>query len=260
VNFTRIAVLVDERVCNIVLNRPEKRNALDDLMVTELQTAFQKAGEDPSVKVVHLSARGPAFSAGADLEYLRRLSSFDLEQNRADSLQLARLFETIYFLGKPVIAVVNGPALAGGCGLASVCDFVLASEEHARFGYTEVRIGFVPAIVMTFLLRRVGEGRARELALRGNIITAAEALNIGLVSRVVPEQSLEQAVRDLTGELLSQNSLTAMGLCKSLIASIVGNDVRSTLAHAAQVNAEARMTPECRKGIEAFLQKKEIRW
>ncbi|MEK9135680.1 MAG: enoyl-CoA hydratase-related protein, partial [Bacteroidota bacterium] len=145
------------------MNRPEKRNALDDMLVKELTSAFVAAGKDQSVKVVILAGAGPAFCAGADLDYLNKVAQFDLEENRADSQQLANLFRVIHELRKPVIAIVNGPALAGGCGLASVCDFVIASEENAKFGYTEVRIGFIPAVVMIFLIKRVGEGKAREL-------------------------------------------------------------------------------------------------
>jgi methylglutaconyl-CoA hydratase len=260
VQFSRIEVSTADRVCTIVLNRPDKRNALDDVMITELRSAFRAADEDPSIKVVTLSGRGPAFSAGADLEYLQRLSSFTLDQNKADSLSLASLFETIYFLGKPVVAIVNGPALAGGCGLASVCDFVIASEENARFGYTEVRIGFIPAVVLTFLIRRVGEGRARELILRGNILSAREAFQIGLVTLVVPESEMVEVVKGLTQELVTQNSQTAMALSKKLLTAISDKDVRTSLPPAAAANAEARMTEECRNGVDAFLKKKQIRW
>ena len=259
-NFERIELAVAERVARITLNRPEKRNALDDLMIRELTSAFRSAGDDPGVKVVMLSGRGPAFCAGADLAYLQRLSEYDSAQNLADSTLLAQLFETIYYLQKPVIAVVDGPALAGGCGLATVCDFVLASEEKAQFGYTEVRIGFIPAIVLTFLIRRVGEGRARELVLQGNILSAREAESIGLITRAVPESVLGSTAEELCRELLSQNSLTAMGLCKTLIGMISNQEPRSALPLAARANAEARMTAECRKGIKAFLEKKKIEW
>ena len=173
--FTSLRYEVGERRVVITLNRPDKRNALDDILVKELTLAFVAAGKDQNVKVIVLSGAGPAFCAGADLDYLQRLSAFDQEENQTDSRQLAGLFRVIHETRKPVIAVVNGPALAGGCGLASVCDFVLASREKARFGYTEVRIGFVPAVVMIFLIRRVGEGNARELVLRGNVIDASEA-------------------------------------------------------------------------------------
>ena len=144
--------------------------------------------------------------------------------------------------------------------MATVCDFVIASEENARFGYTEVRIGFVPAIVLTFLVRRVGEGRARELVLRGDVVTAHEAERIGLVTRAVPRAEMDAVAENLVTDLLTQNSQTAMAMCKKLIASVTGGDIRATLKQAAEMNAEARMTPECRTGINTFLQKKRMSW
>jgi len=257
---SRITSSVSDRICRIVLNRPEKRNALDDIMVEELTAAFRRAGEDPSVRVVTLAAEGKAFCAGADLAYLQKLSSFSLEENQEDSARLAFLFETIYLLPKPVIAVVNGPALAGGCGLASVCDIVLASAEHALFGYTEVRIGFIPAVVMTFLVRRVGEGRAREMILRGNTFSAEEAERSGLVNRVLPEASLKEEAERLCRELATANSGAAMGLSKQLLGELSSPEVGVALRTASRANADARMTEDCRKGIAAFLEKQRIEW
>lgn len=258
--FERIIYEASNRSAHITLNRPEKRNALDDVMVRELTGAFQSAGRDPNVKVITLSGKGAAFCAGADLEYLGRIQKYDLEQNRADSQQLANLFRVIHELRKPVIAVVNGPALAGGCGLASVCDFVIASTEQSRFGYTEVRIGFIPAVVMIFLMKRVGEGKARELVLRGNIIDADEAKSIGLVNTVVPEEDLQTSMNALLNELLTQNSLMSMGLCKEMLSKLGGMNLMDSLEYAANMNAAARMTAECKQGIQAFLNKQKIEW
>jgi len=258
--YSRISYKAEERVGTITLKRPEKRNAMDDAMVKELTLAFSAAARDPEVKAIVLQATGPAFCAGADLEYLSRLAKFDLEENRMDSFRLANLFRTIHELRKPVVAFVNGPALAGGCGLASVCDFVIASEERAQFGYTEVHIGFVPAIVMFFLVKRVGEGRARELVLRGNIISAAEARSIGLVSVVVPEKELQKAGEGLVDELLTHNSLTSMTLCKEMLSKMHGMNLADALDFAANMNAAARMTPECKKGVTAFLNKQPPKW
>ncbi len=258
--FTRLIYEVGNRTARITLNRPEKRNALDDVMVKELTAAFSQAGKDQSVKVVVLAGTGSAFCAGADLEYLQRLSKFDLEENRADSQQLANLFRVIHELRKPVIAVVNGPALAGGCGLATVCDIVVASEENAKFGYTEVRIGFIPAVVMIFLLKRVGEGIARELILRGNIISATEAKQVGLINMVVPEHELQSTVDSLCNELAQQNSGTAMGLCKEMLSKLHGMNLMDSLDFAANMNAAARMTPDCKQGIDAFLKKEKPQW
>jgi len=259
-DFSRIEYEIARRTATITLNRPEKRNALDDVMVRELTTAFQMAGKDPASKVVVLKGKGPAFCAGADLEYLNKISRYDLEENREDSGQLANLFRVICELRKPVVAVVNGPAIAGGCGLASVCDIVVASEKKATFGYTEVRIGFIPAIVMIFLIKRVGEGKARELILRGNILTSAEALRIGLINSVAPENRLDQAAGELIEEMISQNSQTAMGICKEMLSKLHGMNLSDSLGFAANMNAAARMTPDCKQGIKAFLGKQNPQW
>jgi methylglutaconyl-CoA hydratase len=258
--FTKIIYEVGNCRARITLNRPEKHNALDDVMVKELITAFSMAGKDQATKVVILSAAGSSFCAGADLEYLSRVARYDLEENRADSQQLANLFRMLHELRKPVIAVVNGLALAGGCGLATVCDFVIASKENARFGYTEVRIGFIPAVVMIFLVKRVGEGKAREMVLRGNVIGAAEAQEIGLVSMVVPESDLLSTTDTLTEELIKQNSLTSMALCKEMLSKLHGMNLLDSLDFAANMNAAARMSPDCKEGIAAFLKKEKLEW
>jgi len=258
--FSRLLYEASNRKATITLNRPEKRNALDDIMVGELITAFIQGGRDQNVKVIILQGAGSSFCAGADLEYLNRIAKFDLEENRADSSKLATLFRTIYELRKPVIAVVNGAALAGGCGLASVCDFVIASEENASFGYTEVRIGFIPAVVMIFLIKKVGEGKARELILRGHIIKANEAQQIGLVNTVASSAELQSSVDALSNELIQLNSLHAMGLCKEMLSKLHGLNLMDSLDFAANMNAAARMTPDCKQGISAFLTKEKIQW
>jgi methylglutaconyl-CoA hydratase len=259
-DFSRISYASGERRATITLRRPERRNALDDVMVQELTSAFTLAARDPDVKVVVLSAEGPAFCAGADLEYLQRIASYDLEAHRTDSRRLAALYRLIYELRKPAVAVVHGPALAGGCGLASVCDFIVASREHARFGYTEVHIGFIPAVVMVFLIKRVGEGRARELVLRGKVLDADAAREAGLASIVVPQKSLAGAVDDLVAELLSENSAASMALCKDMLSRLHGMNFLDAIDFAANMNATARMTADCRRGIERFLAKEKFRW
>ncbi|HUI08813.1 MAG TPA: enoyl-CoA hydratase-related protein [Bacteroidota bacterium] len=258
--FTRLSYASGERRATITLARPDKRNALDDVMVGELTSAFTAAARDQSVKVVVLDARGPAFCAGADLEYLARTGAYDLEAHRADSRRLAALYRFIYELRKPVIAAVQGPALAGGCGLASVCDFIIASREHAAFGYTEVHIGFIPAIVMVFLVRRLGEGRARELVLGGSVLGAEEARSAGLVSAVVSHDGLAAAVDALGAALCAENSAASMGLCKEMLARLHGMSFVDALDFAANMNAAARMTAECKRGIAAFLAKEKITW
>jgi len=259
-DFTRIKSQTEHRVCSITLSRSEKHNALDDLMVSELTTAFQSANRDPNVKVVLLKAEGDSFCSGADLAYLQKISKFDFIQNQEDSNSLMRLFLQIYTGRKPVIALVQGNALAGGCGLATVCDIVIASKETARFGYTEARIGFVPAIVLFFLIRRVGEGRARELTLRGNVISADEAYRIGLVNIIIPETEIEEYGDRLATDIAKQCSSSSLGLIKELFSRIHGMSVNDALSYASNLNALTRMTDDCKKGIEAFLNKEPIQW
>ncbi|HTP12694.1 MAG TPA: enoyl-CoA hydratase-related protein [Bacteroidota bacterium] len=259
-DFTRIKYTLADRICTISLSRPEKHNALDDVMISELTSAFQSAQKSNEIKVILLKAEGESFSAGADLGYLQKISKYDFDQNQRDSANLMKLFQLVYNQRKPVIALVQGNALAGGCGLATVCDIVLAARETARFGYTESRIGFIPAIVMIFLVRRVGEGRARELTIRGNTISAEEALRIGLINIVVPAVQLEEAGEKLARELVTHCSSSSMGLIKELLARINGMTMNDALEYAANLNALTRMTDDCKAGIEAFLRKEEIKW
>ena len=259
-DFTRIKYTLADRICTITLSRPEKHNALDDVMISELTSAFQSTQKSNETKVVLLKAEGESFSAGADLAYLQKISKYDFDQNQRDSSNLMKLFQLIYTQRKPVIALVQGNALAGGCGLATVCDFVLAARETARFGYTEARIGFIPAIVMIFLVRRVGEARARELTIRGNTISADEALRLGLINTVVPAVQLEEAGEKLARELVTSCSASSMGLIKELLARINGMTMNDSLEYAANLNALTRMTDDCKAGIEAFLKKEEIKW
>ncbi|MCX6135700.1 MAG: enoyl-CoA hydratase-related protein [Ignavibacteriales bacterium] len=259
-DYTRIKYRNDQRVCTITLSRPDKHNALDDLMITELISAFQTAQRDAEVKVILLKGEGESFCAGADLAYMQRIMKYDFNQNQEDSNNLMKLFLQIYTQRKPVVAVVQGHAVAGGCGLATVCDLVVASKETARFGYTEVKTGFIPAIVLFFLVRRVGEGRARELTLRGNVIPAEEAYRMGLVNYVVPETDIDHFGENLALELAKNCSSSSLGLIKELFSRIHGMSVSDALSYAANLNALTRMTEDCKKGIDAFLKKEPVKW
>jgi methylglutaconyl-CoA hydratase len=259
-DFTRIKYQTDQRICTITLSRPDKHNALDDLMVTELTGAFQTAQRDADVKVIVLKGEGESFCAGADLAYMQRITKYDFNQNQEDSNSLMRLFLQIYTQRKPVIAVVQGDAIAGGCGLATVCDIVVGSKETARFGYTEVKTGFIPAIVLFFLVRRVGEGRARELTLRGNIISSEEGFRMGLVNYVVPETEIDHFAMNLALEISKNCSSSSLGLIKELLSRIHGMSVTDALSYASNLNALTRMTDDCKKGIDAFLKKEPIKW
>ncbi len=250
---------VHDRIGTITLNRPEKRNALSPQMVSELKFAFGQASSDASVKVIILRAHGEAFCAGADLAYLQQLQHFSLEENRLDSQNLKDLFYQIYTLNKIVIAQVQGQALAGGCGLAMVCDLVFAAPQ-AAFGYTEVKIGFVPAIVMIFLIRKIGEGRAKELLLTGNIITSQEALALGMVTRIAASGSLEKEVNDFALQLAEHTSSQSLSLTKKMMGDVQRLSLEEALEYAVGQNALARNTEDCKRGIDAFLKKQPLKW
>jgi len=250
---------VANRVATITLNRPEKRNALNAQVVTELKQAFAQAAEDTDAKVIVLAAAGDAFCAGADLAYLQELQTNSYEENLADSTHLMELFAQIYTMPKVVIAKIQGHAIAGGCGLATVCDLSISVEE-AKFGYTEVRIGFIPAIVKVFLLRKIGEGKSKELLLTGDLISAEEAKAFGLINQVVSAEDLDHTVDQLALKLVAKNSGQSMMLTKQMIAEVQAMGLEDGLQHAAEQNAKARATADCQKGIAAFLNKEKPSW
>jgi methylglutaconyl-CoA hydratase len=250
---------VKDRVGYLTLNRPEKRNALSHVLVSELIAAFDRAENDGSVKVVVLNANGESFCAGADLAYLQQLQHFSFDENLEDSRHLKNLFLKIYQLKKVVIAQVQGHALAGGCGLATVCDFVFAVPE-AKFGYTEVKIGFIPALVSVFLIPKIGELKAKQLLLTGEVIKAEEALSRGLINYVVKKEDLERVVFDFASGLINSNSGQSMQLTKQLISRLQSLKLGEGLELAATMNAQARATEDCKAGIAAFLNKQELKW
>ena len=250
---------ISDRIGFITLNRPEKRNALSFELIDDLKKAFRSAEADDSVKVVVLQARGEVFCAGADLAYLKQLQKFSFEENLADSNHLRDLLYTIYTLKKVVIAQVHGHAIAGGCGLASVCDFIYAVPE-SKFGYTEVKLGFIPALVMVFLLRRIGEGRAKELMLSGDLYTAQEAREMGHVNKVVPAAELEGEVKKLAAMLVATNSAESLHRTKRMIGEVPTMPLEQALDYAARMNAETRSTEDFKRGISSFLDRQKLIW
>jgi methylglutaconyl-CoA hydratase len=248
----------ENRIGFITLNRVDKKNALNYQMVTELKEAFTNATKDSEVKVIILQANGDAFCAGADLAYLAHLQQNTFVENLEDSNHLKELFLQIYTLPKVVIAAIQGHAIAGGSGLATVCDYSF-SVPQAKFGYTEVRIGFIPAIVMIFLIRKIGEHKAKDLLLSGRLITAEEAVEYGMVNRVI-QDDLENEVNAFALELIENNSAESMAATKQMIANVQNLSLQDGLNLAAQQNAKARATDDCKKGIASFLNKEPIKW
>jgi methylglutaconyl-CoA hydratase len=248
----------DGQVATLTLNRPEKRNAISTPMIEDLVAALGAAEADKSVRVVILTGAGKAFCSGMDLETLQALAKQTAEQNLADSRRMAKMFQLVYSFPKPLITAVNGAAIAGGCGLATLSDFTLAVPE-AKFGYTEVRIGFIPALVSVMLRRQVGEKRARDLLLSGRIIDAAEAFRLGLVTEITPPDGLMKRAREVANTLL-EASPTSLALTKRLLLRYDEEQLRRELELATQENAQIRATDDFREGLASFLEKRPPKW
>ena len=258
-NWNFVNYNCEERVGFITLNRPEKRNAINAQFVSELKEAFTHAKKDTDCKVIVLKAKGDAFCAGADLSYLQELQSNSYDENLADSTHLMELFKQIYTLPKLVIAQVQGHAIAGGCGLASVCDLAIASTE-SKFGYSEVKIGFIPSIVSVFLIKQIGVAKSKELLLTGKIVSAEQAQSFGLINKVSTKENLESCVMDIAQSLVKTASADSLALTKQLINGVSDKSISEGFKWAAEMNAKARETNDCKKGIAAFLNKEKLNW
>ncbi len=252
-----LTVAEEHGVAVITFNRPEKRNAISMAMIAELMAALDQLAKS-NARVVILTGAGKSFCAGMDLEELKSLTGRSREESQRDSETMARLFRGVYDFPKPLIAAVNGPAIAGGCGIATLCDFTLASTE-ATFGYTEVRIGFLPAIVSTFLLRQIGEKRARDLLMTGRIISAEEAARIGLINEVLAPERLMPRAQELAAKLI-ENSPASLMATKQLINGFSQDDLSADIQAAVDANADIRSTEDFREGVTSFLEKRKPAW
>ncbi len=255
--YNTLQLAIDAGIATITLNRPDKRNAISYELIEELLRVLEEVSGS-SALVLILTGAGKAFCSGMDLENLKALLGRSPEQSLQDTQIMARLFRSIYEFPKPTIAAVNGPAIAGGCGLATLCDFTVAVPE-AKFGYTEVRIGFVPAIVSTFLLRQIGEKHARDLLLTGRIITADEAYRIGLINEIVAPEKLAERARDLAAQLI-ENSPASLRYTKRLLRDHARQELDAQIESAVRENAAVRSTADFREGITSFLEKRKPRW
>jgi methylglutaconyl-CoA hydratase len=256
-HFKTVQYQESENIATIVLNRPDKRNAISYELIDDLLAALTHAAAS-AAQIVILTGAGKAFCAGMDMANLRELIGRSDEQNLKDSETMAGLFRSLYDFPKPTIAAVNGPALAGGTGLATLCDFTLAAPE-ATFGYTEVKIGFVPGIVSSYLISNVGEKRARELLLTGRVFGAEEARDLGLVTEIVPLEKLMHRARELAAQLL-ENSPASLRVTKELLSWFTKDQMDRQIARAVKENAAIRQTADFREGITAFLEKRKPKW
>lgn len=252
-NSAAVLFEVDGTVARITLNRPEKRNALNDDLIAGLKHALRDANNDQNVRSVILAGAGSDFCSGADLAALRKISDAPIDENLEDARSLMELFMLIREVRRPVIAAVHGRALAGGCGLALACDMVLANRS-ARFGFPEVKIGFVPAMVMTIVQRNVSGKRAFELLTLGSEISAADAAGFGLVNHVFDDDAFATEV-DAFARRFGQVSRSAVSLSKRLLYEIDGMSFEDALEVGADTNVIARMTEDCRNGIARFVKK-----
>jgi methylglutaconyl-CoA hydratase len=254
---TVLLVTEHDMYVELKLNREDKRNALSAELVISLTRTLEKYQNESWVRLVVLTGSGQAFSAGADLEALKSLQTATLDENLQDSAQLASLFRILHEYPVPILGAINGHALAGGCGLASMCD-VSVSVPQAKFGYTETRIGFVPAIVSKFLIPKVGLTQAKRLLLSGEIITADDAARIGLITEVADQ--FEDRVSYWIHVFTEQVSPIAVKTTRKLINVVSEIPVQESLDYAVRLNADARMTEDCQSGISAFLNKEKIAW
>jgi methylglutaconyl-CoA hydratase len=255
--FETLILETSGHLSTITFNRPDKRNALSTQMIAELQSALDEI-ERTHARVVILTGTGKAFCAGLDLELLQAISRQTAAENQEDSRRIARMFRKIWSYSRPLIAAVNGHALAGGCGIATLCDFTLAVPE-AKFGYTEVKIGFLPAIVSVFLTRQIGEKRSRDLLLTGRLIDAVEAREMGLVNEVVPPENLMTRSQELAETILGA-SPSSVTRAKHLLVSAAAAAVDSDLERAVLESARVRCTPDFKEGLAAFLEKRKPVW
>jgi methylglutaconyl-CoA hydratase len=259
-SYATLKVESADRITTITLNCPDRRNALDDVMMKDLLEALLSVNRSAECRAVILTGAGSAFCAGMDLDYLKRYSELGHGENLDDARQFMKLLQTINSLKKPVIAMVNGAAMGGGCGVAAACDMVFAGKEMGRFGAPEVRLGFLPALILIFLIKRMGEGKAREFVLRGGIAGSAEAKELGLVTEIVDDDALHSRVNEFARELAASTSPSSISLTKDLFARLGDFTEKEALEYAANLNALTRKTDDFKKGIASFINKEKLRW
>jgi len=256
--FTSIKVESSPEIARLTLNRPETRNAFDEIMISEIHQAVEELSANDAVRVIVITGAGTAFSAGANIDWMRRMGEEDFDANYQDALGLAHMLDAIATCPKPTIARVNGPAIGGGTGLVAACDIAVAVDS-AFFSFSEVKIGLVPACIGPYVIRKVGEGRSRELFITGRRLTAKEGLDYGLVNFIVSPENLDAEVEELLKQIISSGP-AAVASAKRLARAVPEMYREEYIEYTARLIAELRTSPEGREGTQAFLQKRKPYW
>ena len=257
-NYKTILFGLKDRTARVSFNRPDVHNAFNAAMIAELDDAFTKIKNDRTIRVTVVTGIGKSFCAGADINWMREIIHYSFEQNLEESLHLAELLHKIYTLPQPTLAMVNGTAIGGGTGFISACDIAIASDQ-ARFGLSEVKIGLVPAAISPYVIRKIGESKAREYFLTGKRISAQKACEIGLLNEVVPAGQLEEKVEEIVSLLLTSGP-EALASCKQLIQEVPKMSLEEAKAFTARMIANLRVSKEGQEGMAAFLEKRRPSW
>lgn len=256
--YETIKIEIKESIATLTLNRPKVRNAFNDVLIAEMLSALENLAENEEVRVLIVAAEGTTFCAGADFHWMGKMAGADFVENFADSLKLADMLAALYHFPRPTIARVQGSAFGGGVGVAACCDIVVATES-AVFSFSEVRIGLVPACISPFVIRRIGEGRAREYFLTGERITAKRAYEIGYINKVVPETGLDDAVNEYVQRFLASGP-EALAVCKKMLEDVTLMPLQEARDYTARVIAKLRISEEGLEGMKAFLEKRRPQW
>jgi methylglutaconyl-CoA hydratase len=257
-NYEMLTYERKDRIGRITFSRPEIHNAFNGQMIDELYDVFGRVRRDKGMRVAVLTGSGKSFCAGADLNWMRSVKDYGYERNFSESLKLAEVFHLIYSCPKPIVGRINGAAIGGGTGFVAVCDIAIASSE-AIFSFSEVKIGVVPACISPYVVKRVGEGRAREFFLTGERLSADQALRAGLINRVVSPESLDAEVETMVQQLVSSGP-EALRCCKELLPTVTEKTLLESKVHTAKVIADLRKSDEGQEGMDAFLNKRKPRW
>jgi methylglutaconyl-CoA hydratase len=257
--YTTLTIEREGRIATVTLNRPDVRNAFNETTIAEIKQAFSELGDDAALRAIVLAANGPAFCAGADLNWMKKMAGYTHAENHADALQLAEMLRTIYLCPKPVVAKVQGDCYAGGMGLAAACDIIVAVEE-ANFCLSEVKLGLIPATISPYVIKAMGENAARRYFLTAERFGAQEALRIGFVHEVVSAAALDAKVAEIVKALVN-NSPNAVQQAKVLVREVVGQEVNDALlANTAERIAHIRASDQGREGVASFLEKRKPAW